>query len=210
MRCAIIVGAVLALILQASPASAELLNLPFPHYPRVKAIGMTVTFELPEDPLPTDTGTFRASGYTTEQYDYQIDDPDYPVYLDGDFLLEAVLNQDGSFVSGTLTVNADYFDPDNSMLFYSGTLADFGFGGADLFEFKFTQQGDMLAPDGEPVGVILSGVSIGFDPNTNPVVFTSGFANNDNGFCDVFYLPEPATAILLLAGLAVLRARGRP
>lgn len=203
MRRLTIACAVLALVvLQAGVVNAAPLGLEFPHYPRVWANDIDVSYD-------AGTGLFEAVwGYAVEQYD---DANEVLTYIDGDFNLSVYLNEDGTLASstGSLLVTSDYEDPD-SILFYSTHVERFGFSTVDVFEFEFTQQGPGLPPEGEPIGVILTGASIDpddFDPNA-PVPFANSFTNGGNGYADVFYLPEPATAALLgLGALAALRVR---
>ncbi len=203
LKCAF----VLLMVQTAGTASADLLNLPFPHYPRVWNIAIGVSYTLPDNPSPTDTGDFTAIGYSSQQY---TDGEGSLVILDGDFVLNAVLRQDGTFVSGDLTVDGDWLNPDTSLLFHSSKLTAFGYGGDDLFEFKFTEEGNYLAPDGENVGVILAGTSIPQFDETHPPVFTSSFDNMYDGTANVFYMPEPTTCLLLgLASLGLARVRRR-
>lgn len=129
----------------------------------------------------------------------------------GDFHVEVLVDQlTGVAVSGSLSVTGDPYPPfDVVSLFNSNTLTGFGFGGSDLFDFTFTQQGDtVLAPDGSTVGIIVSAVSM--PDNLFGVVHPDGtvFENNSNGFTDVFFYPEPTSiAMLSLAGLTLLRKR---
>ena len=181
-------------------------DLSFDHYPRVRAIDVSVTYDA--NGGTGGTGLLTASGYTWELYMENASNYDD---LDGDFYLEVEINKTTlKPASGFLTVDDYYMSGDD--LFYSTIITDFGFGGDDMLQFRFVQEGTgMMAPDNEPVGVIISAVSI---PNelfseANQPTFLVNFSNSGNGYSNIFYLPEPATMLLLAAGLGSICIRRR-
>ena len=97
-------------------------------------------------------------------------------------------------------------------MFESVTITDFGFGGDDLLQFLFVQNGTgMLAPDNGPIGVIISAVSIpdGDFSEANQPDFQTDFSNAGNGYSNSFYLPEPTSMLLLTVSLGSICIRRR-
>ena len=196
------VATLLAVCLFASAASAERLNLSHPHYPLVASDFIDVTYE------PTGGGggggILTAIGYSAE---LNMDEGSSET-LYGDFILTVDINPaTGEATGGTLEVTEDYVT--GVQLFYSEQLTAFGWGtlaGDDIFECVFAQQGNMLAPDGEPVGVIMATVGA-----AAPWDFSNSFDNGSgNGYSKTFYLPEPSVgALLTVFGLGLLRRRCR-
>jgi hypothetical protein len=196
--------------LTTSLAEAELIDgLSFDHYPRVYSADIQVDYDA--DGGTGGTGLLTASGWTWDCYEENSGDS-YALY--GDFYLEVEIDKSDSenilAASGYLTVD----DPGGPVedLFYSTAITDFGFGGNDLLQFLFVQEGSgMMAPDGEPIGIIISGVSIDDDlfSEANPPTFLVDFYNNYNGSSNTFYLPEPTTMLLLTIGLGSMCIRRR-
>ncbi len=193
-------------------AQAALIGLTMTHFPRVASNGIEVVYVAPTggDTL----GTLTAFGDAWDIYSSSS-----PTAEEGwgFFDLTVVIDSTtGEAVSGSLLVDDD---PDDGYgdIFSSGTILDFGFGGDDLMEFKFTQEGDSGMPtgpqDGDIIGIILSAMSIpdaifaDGDPGIVPD-WTTDFSNSFNGESNTFFLPEPASLGLLAAGgLALLRRR---
>ena len=197
---------VACLLLSVSAAQADLLGLTVEHYPRLFSDDVTVTYD--QDGGPGGKGLLTATGYSWDLYEYE-GDTTHPI-LDNDsaFTLTTVIEPDtGGEISGTLNVTGDTYGSLET-LFNSANLVGFGFGGDDLFEFLFVQQGDGLPDEGDYIGVIMYANLTEFDED-NPPVFNAGdFVNPGNGQSNTFYLPEPASATLLvLAGLGILRRR---
>jgi len=135
------------------------------------------------------------------------------VYLYGDFTLIVDIDPaTGAGLSGSLELTEDYLT--GVQVFYSQTLTGFGFGTEatdDILEFTFTQEGDMLAPDGEPVGVILSvvGASAPWDWMSPFDNLIGGQPGTGDAYSDTFYLPEPSMAAMLGLGSVLLLSRRR-
>jgi hypothetical protein len=200
-------------VAQAGPA----LNLNVEHYPVVFAPGVYITY----DPAgaPDGKGLLTAVGYP-DVFDIDGNNPTASIALDpqdwdDNFILTAVIEPTtGEALSGTLLVQGITLDPAGGYvspltspdMFYSTILTGFSVRPSQLFEFTFQQEGAMIPPDGEPIGVILSGVSIPGEPD-----FTVAWENNANGFSNTFYMPEPASMITLLvvAGAGLARRRRR-
>lgn len=180
------------------PILAAPLDLDAPHDPLVYSGYVSVSYTV--EAGSGDNGVLTASGLALSVNW----DPTTSTSIVGSFSLTAeIVPATGERVGGDLVVTDGV-----SQLFYSGKLDDFGFSAEDNFEFLFEQQGaGMLAPDGEPVGVILWGNSIGLFSEPR---FDEPFSNAGNGEADTFWLPEPATAIfLVVGGLGALRHRRR-
>ncbi|MCK4602509.1 MAG: PEP-CTERM sorting domain-containing protein, partial [Phycisphaerae bacterium] len=206
MRTGVLICALTVCILciPINSARGELLNLSIEHYPRTYSLDIQVTYD--PDAGPDGNGLLTADGWPWEHYE-DADDGVYDIW-NGVFDLDVVIDPTtGQAVSGTLNVTGDPYGSLET-LFYSTTLTQFGCGGDDLFEFVFTQEGAGIPPEGAPIGIILSAVSITeFDENNEPV-FDTYFDNNGNGYSNTFYLPEPSSAVLLaLVGLGLLRRR---
>jgi len=203
MRSVRVVGLVcgLSLCLLAVSAQGTPLNLSKQHYPLVYSGGIYVSYD-PAGAGGGQYGLLTASGWPLE---LNSDETTTVNLWDGVFELEAVIDPStGEGLSGTLTVTGD---PDGYLedLFYSTNLLGFGSSADDKFEFLFQQQGDMLAGDGDVVGVILWAWSI--DEFLEPV-FNIPFENNYNGEADTFYLPEPSScALFAVIGLGLIRRR---
>ncbi len=190
-------------------AQASLIGLELTHYPRVSSLGVIVTYVAPTG--GETYGTLTASGIT---WDLFTDDSASAEELDGGFDLTVTIDPNtGNAVSGTLLLddNIAYGD-----MFSSSNILDFGYGGNDILEFKFEQSGTSGLPtgpqNGDTIGIILSAMSIPdaiFDDSPAIVPdWTTDFVNNGNGQSDTFFLPEPASLGLLVAGsVALLRRR---
>lgn len=189
-------------------SQAALIGLEMTHFPRVGSNGIAVDYVAPT--VEGGNGTLTAFGDAWDIYSSSAPEAEEAF---GFFDLTVIIDSStGDFVSGSLLVDDDIYGD----IFNSSTILDFGFGGNDLFEFKFTQQGNSGLPtgpqNGDTIGVILSAVSI---PDTifddSPVIvpdWTTDFSNNWNGESDTFFLPEPASLGLLVAGsIALLRRR---
>lgn len=203
----------------ATPA-APLLNFSPEHFPLIYSYNIKVDY------YPT--GGAGGSGHLSALGTSLLYRPEPGVAIDidvdGTFSVEADIDQaTGVAESATLTVTGLVGGlpiaglPDEN-LFSSTILMDFGSGAEDKFEFLFTQQGDMLAPNGAPVGVLLSAWGIDDFNDPNDPVFDHEWHNYDPfdpflffypGDSDSFYLPEPTTMIVLAVagGLGLLRRR---
>jgi len=184
---------------------AELLNLSLEHYPRVYSTFVQVDY----DPAGAGAnGLLTASGWTWDLYE-DATQASWPIYA-GDFLLSVEIDPaTGQAVSGSLDVTGDPYGSLET-LFYSNNLTAFGYGGDDLIECLFLQEGSGLPPEGALVGIIMNAVSI------DDLVFSEGvvpdwdvaFSNTGNGYSNTFYLPEPSSVVLLgLAGFGVISRR---
>jgi len=191
--------------ISAGSSYAELLNLTVEHYPRVYSTFVQVDY----DPAGAGAnGLLEASGWTWDLYEDETS-MSWPIYS-GEFLLSVEIDKaTGQGVSGSLDVTGDPYGPLET-LFYSTTLTAFGYGGDDLFECLFTQEGSGLPPVGEPIGIIMNAVSI------DDLIFSEGvepgwdvaFSNGGDGYSNAFYLPEPSSMALLgLAGLGLISRR---
>ncbi len=198
--------------LATSLATAALIpGMSFEHYPRVYSMDVSVNYDA--DGGTGGNGLLTASGYTWDCYE---SDPDssYPLYGFFDLSVEIDKTNPNDIVAvgGTLVVSDEpvYGDPLVN-LFASTTLTDFGFGGDDLLQFLFVQNGPGMPPENEPVGIIISGVSIdnALFSEANPPTFQEDFSNTGNGSSNAFYLPEPASMILLSVGFGSLCLRRR-
>jgi hypothetical protein len=126
----------------------------------------------------------------------------------GAFTLDAVIDDTGALTSGTLTINGIVLDgiappPAADLLIVD--LTDFGFSGtgaSTIFEFIGDTTGGSMA------GLFDNGVGVILNPGTTDYagLFTSDFVGS-SGTVDAFYVPEPATMILLLGGLSALAVR---
>jgi len=158
----------------------------------------------PQTGVLTSTGQMYLTTATV-----QLDEADTGSTGFGTFELQVELESDGQILEGgdhELHVAWDPYMTGNIDLFYSTTLIAFGFSADDKFECIFEQEGNMLAPDKEQVGVILWGVSIG----GGEPVFNAPFSNGGNGYSDTFYLPEPSGLVVLsIVGLGALYRRKR-
>ena len=190
-------------------AQASLIGLEMAHFPRVASNGIAVDYIAPTG--GETLGTLTAFGDAWDIYSSIAPEAEEAW---GFFDLTVVIDSTtGTAVSGELYVDDDTY----GFIFSSTTIETvFGFGGNDLFEFKFTQVGNSGLPtgpqDGDSIGVILSALSIPdaiFDDS--PVIvpdWTTDFSNNWNGESDTFFLPEPTSLGLLVAGsFALLRRR---
>ena len=147
-----------------------------------------------------------------------------PITATGTFNISVAVDPTtGPGLSGSLTIKATRMDAghygeyipgcDDDDVFYSTTLADFGSGVEDKFEFVFTQEGTgMLAPDEEPIGIIVDAREISNFDDPNGPDFSLSEWNNGYGLTansHAFYMPEPTTLIVLAiaGGLAVVRRR---
>lgn len=197
---------VAVLLLLTVSVDAASLNLTLTHYPRTYSGVVTVTYDA--NAVSETVGTLTASG-TSSQIFYDAS-PNY-VQVWGTFSVEVDIDhgtKDFVSGSGTLIVDDDFFG--QGQLFSSTAITAFGFSGNDILEFLFIQDGNMLAPDGAEVGIILPAVSIpdGLWGEGNLPTFTEDFANTGTGYSNTFYLPEPSICILLaLGGLTALRRR---
>ncbi len=187
------VVAVVLMCAVVSSASAEMIGLSFEHYPRTMSIAIQVTYD-PTAGSDANTGLLTATGTTMEVF---WNETGSEMVLPGIFDLSVEIDKaTGEGVSGDLTVTGMVGGLPQT-LFASETLTDFGFGGDDLFEFIFEQNGAGLPPEDEEIGIILSGVSI-VDAEYGDPIFGQSFDNNANGYADTFYLPEPASIVVLL------------
>ncbi len=136
--------------------------------------------------------------------------------LSGDFDLDAIINDFGVPVSGTLSIggNVGGFGP----LLLTGDLIGFGFadGGGELLEFLFTVTDGELAPAyggaGALIGVVMdiggSGYSGSFTQSFNNLI--AGQVGTGLGVADTARLvPGPAVVLLLALGAAAGRGRRR-
>ena len=195
----------------AASAEASLIGLELTHYPRVASSGILVTYVAPTggDVYGTLTTAFG------ETWDLFSDETQTADEVWGAFDLTIQIDPStGQAVpgSGSLLVADDIA---YGSMFASSTILEFGYGGDDIMEFRFVQQGVSGLPNGpqngDMIGVILSAMSIPdaifAAPETVPDWLTD-FSNNYNGQSDTFFLPEPASLGLLAAGgLALLKRR---
>ncbi len=136
--------------------------------------------------------------------------------LSGDFEIDAIINDLGAPVSGSLSIggNVTGFGP----LLLTGDLVNFGFadGGGDLLELLFAVTGGDLAPTyggaGALVGVIMDigggGYSGDFSQSFDNLI--AGLAGTGLGVADTASLvPGPAAVLLLLLAAAARRRRHR-
>ena len=134
----------------------------------------------------------------------------------GMFSLTATIDEDGIASAATLRLTGD-LGAGEETLFFSDTLLQFGFGGADIFEFVFVQQDDpselgtneSLVPLNTSLGVLVSFMSADFDA-TDPLPFGTDFATGQfdfTAFSKTFPIPEPCSATLLALGLLALVGR---
>jgi len=199
------------LLVASGPVRAELIDLDIEHLPRLYALDVQVDYDA--DGGGGGMGLLTAEGLSWDLY--QPPAGDAVEMWAGVFDLSAVIDPvTDTVVSATLYVSGD---PDfvEVPLFTSATLTpwrpNFGFGGNDLLEFIFEQEGPGLPPEGEQIGVIINGVSISdaiFAEGVLPT-FAEDFHNSGNGYSDTFFLPEPATAAFLALGALALRRRRR-
>ncbi len=185
----------------ASVASADRLNLSHPHYPLVASDFIQVDYDA--DGGAGGMGLLTAVGYAADLQEFEGDSQ----IIDGDFILTVVINPTtGAGISGELVVS-EWWDV-SSDLFYSADLTAFGWGtleGDDVFEATFIQDGNMMASDGDDLGVILALASI-----DAPWDFSQDFSNSGYGTSQSFYMPEPTTMIVMsIAGIGLLRRRRR-
>jgi hypothetical protein len=198
-RQSLAVGIVFVLCLCAA-VQANPLNLTVPHDPWVLTDAVYVQYTL----TGADTGHLLAYGCPTTYND----GPESTVTLNpyySYFELNLDLYTSGEPIGGSLTLSgATDNNPTPPVLFYSTLLNAFGYGADDKFECILTQEGPGVPQEGDLIGVILIGTSIPGDPDT---WFTDAFNNNYNGQADVFYLPEPATLVVLAIGALGLLGR---
>lgn len=208
VSCAVFVSVVFLGLATSLAGAALISGLSFEHFPRAYSIDIQVNYDATNAGGTPGAGLLTADGWSWDLYSENSVDS---YELLGIFSLEVEIDKTtGQAINGTLLVD----DPGGPVetLFFSTTITDFGFGGDDLLQFLFVQNGTgMLAPDNEPIGVIISGVSI---PNAlfseaNQPTFQVDFANNTNGYSNAFYLPEPATMLLLATGMVSICIRRR-
>lgn len=206
------------LAIPLSSAQGALLSPPLSpeHYPLIYSSNIRVVYDA--DGGTGGNGLLTATGTSLM---YKPSSTDDVVDVDGTFEVTAhIVPSTGAFISGHLDVTGvkddgggwieDYLS--SNELFFSDTLTAFGFGPEDKFEFLFTQEGNMLANNNAIVGLIFSAATI---TEFSTPVFTSDFDNFFMdmepylGTSDTFWLPEPATLIVLAmaGGFAVLRRR---
>lgn len=136
--------------------------------------------------------------------------------LGGFFDLDAIINDLGVPLSGTLSIGGSVGGVGPLLL--AGNLVGFGFadGGGDLLEFLFSVSGGDLAPDyggtGALFGVIMdiggSGYSGSFTQSFNNLL--AGMPGTGLGVADTAPLvPGPAAVLLLLIAAAAARHRRR-
>jgi len=196
----------LCLLMAAGYAQAALIpDLNLEHYPRVLSTNVQVTY----DPTggPGDYGLLTISGTAWDLY---LDEGPDAEWVEGPFTIEAHIDRaSDDAVWASLTVLDQYYGW--GTMFSSTNLVDFGFGGDDIIQFEFVQEGvGGLADQGDLVGVIVAGMSIPNDlfAEAVPPTWDEPFSNNGNGQANALYFPEPTTAALLgTFGLVLLRRR---
>lgn len=162
------------------------------------------------------TGLFSASGFATTYLPNGQPGPPSDAIAGGSFDITANISNAGVLSAGTLTIGGTVAAQGfNSGTLLTGTLSALGFNpaGGDPFEFLFNVTGgDAAGSFGTSGGVIL---------NAGAGSFLGTFANSFTsapfaGVADTFGVngvPEPASYLLLLAGLlgiAVSRQRAKP
>ena len=135
-----------------SGASAARLDLSHPHYPLVASGSIDVSY----DPGggSGSAGRLTAAGFTGSLQTSQTSSQSIYGYFN---LTVDIDTSTGAGLSGTLQVGDEFMT--GNQLFGSLTLTEFGWGtlaGDDVIEFAFTQSGNMLADNGDNVGVILA------------------------------------------------------
>ncbi len=199
-RSAIVAGCVVLVCAWFTPfAQAELLELTPDHYPLVFSDGIQVTYVAGGS--PEGMGLLTASGWVEELYE---ENDDVVTYLYGDFYLEMVIDPSTEeILGGELSVN-DYENGPVVDLFYSQTPTAFSYSESGLMHILFTQEGEgMLAPNDEPIGIILT-------CNTTISSLEGNFSNSGDGVSSTFYLPEPSILLLLAVGAGIPLRRRRP
>jgi len=197
MRACGLVCAMGVVLLCAVTAQAELLNL-VTGLPWVYSSNIYVTYDADGG---GGCGLLQADGWSMQA----VTETETVDLWDGVFDLDIVIDPaTGEAVSGSVLVTGDLNGYDTVTLFESTVLRDFGYGGDDLFEATFIQEGNTdMIDHGFLFGVILDGRTIA-DPWTFAADFCGdGFAKSDTA------IPEPATLCLLGAGasLALIRRR---
>jgi hypothetical protein len=153
------------------------------------------------------SGSFTASGFPLAFNISGSSTPDYPTIDDGRYSLSVQLTQTGQPVPGTgsLDITGSIPGLTSSGILLTGELSQFGYqsGGGDIFEFVFDDLRGDLAPYyggyGGETSVILDAVNAKFNGNfADSFTASPALSVSDNSH----YVPEPSTAILLLAALA--------
>jgi len=190
-----------ALLLCTAVVQAGSLDLPRNHYPLVVSDWISISYD--PNGGGGGNGLFTASGFTNV-VEMTAEDT-HPAHF-GSFELTAVIDPNtGQQKGGSLFLTEldDYGDP--TTLFSSSSILNFGFSAEDLFEFTFQQESGTLAPLGATVGVILDGRQIS---EFSEPRFDISFSGDGSATSDTFYLPEPASAsLLILGGLGLLRRK---
>ncbi len=183
----------------ALPAMGATLNLTA-HPPDVSAGFLNASYN-------ATTGILSADGFPISFNLGGASGPTYPTIYGGQYFLNVDLTPTGQPVPGTGVLDITGTIPGlaSSGTLLTGQLTNFGYqsGGGNIFEFAFDDLGGDLAPyyggyDGE-TGVILDAQNSGFN-GSFANSFTAGpfLSISDN----TSIVPEPSTAILLLAILA--------
>lgn len=227
MRKGLCLSVLLVGILSFNPVwgtpSAPLLNLTTDHWPLVYAAYLQADYYGAGHPSNTlvNSATEGQLVLSATVMQYTPDVGESPVSITGSFLIELAVNPlTGEGLGGKLEVSGTdfYLNPLPGLptddIFYSTTLTAFGSGMEDKFEFCFVQEGTgMLAPDAEPIGVIVDARPIeDFNDPDSPVFNVYEW---DNGYgltanAHTFYMPEPTTMIVLgVAGAGIVLRRRR-
>lgn len=191
----------------ATSALGARLNLPQPMYPLINSDFIDVTYDASGG--GGGSGRLTAIGYTAE---LKLD-ANSSEYLYGDFTLIVDIDPlTGAPLAGSLELTEDYVT--GVPLFYSEQITAFGFGTEpddDVLEVVFIQQGNRLANDGDPIGVILSvvGAAAPWDWSNSWDNLIVGMPGTGDGYATTLLIPEPSMAGLLGPAVFGLAARRR-
>jgi hypothetical protein len=197
--------ALFLLVASSSPGQAAPLDLDLQPYPDIFSWFIGAAYDA------------TSQQFTAEGYAWSLDDGSGPQDIeDGNFLLTAIIDNEGVASSGALTVTGT-FGSFGSPLLTSTNLLGFGssgIGGGSVLEFLFGAPQGSLTPTvydtTTPVGVILT--QLGGFPGSWTDSWSSGvdWWDGNQGVADIAPVPEPSTLLLVLSGaLAARHARRR-
>ena len=195
-------SATLCASLLATTAQAALLNMTLANFPDIVSGFIDVSYD-------ASTQAFSASGFSLE---LKISGNSPEQITNGNFNLDATIDNNGSLFGGTLTIGGTIASLGfNSGTLVTGTLTAFGFpdDGGDLLEFHFdVTSGDAASLYGPRGGIILG--NSGFDGYFSADFdnLAAGITGTGFGATDTASIATPVPAALWLFGSGLLCLAG--